>query len=154
MPEAEPSVEDRLLDLFERLRRLALGQHPLQGSGVTIPQLTLLNWIAAAPGCGIREIAVGLGLTAPTVSVGVRRLEAMGLLERRPDPRDKRAIQLFLTERGQALRQQAYTFRREKMRRMLAGLTPEERITLLELLERAINAAEATQAQETGSQGT
>ncbi len=147
MIKAEPSVEERLLDLFERMRRLALGQHPLQGSGVTIPQLTLLDWIATAPGCGIREIAAGLGLTAPTVSVGVRRLEAMGLLERRSDPRDRRAIQLFLTERGQALHQQAYTFRREKMRRMLAGLTPEERLTLLALLERAIGAAEATQGR-------
>ena len=137
------TAEDRLLTLFERLRKLALDQNPLEDNGVTMPQLALLDWIAAAPGCRVQEIAAGLGLTAPTVSVGVRRLEAAGLLDRRPDPRDGRAIRLFLTERGQALQEQAHAFRREKMRRILAGLTAEESDTLLTLLERAITTAEA-----------
>lgn len=134
--------EDRLLRLFERLRKLALNQHPMGDSGVTGPQLALLDWIAASPGCGVREIATGLGLTAPTVSVGVRRLEATGLLERRPDPRDGRAIQLFLTAQGQSLHERARAFRWEKMRRLLTGLTPEERVMLLTLLEKAITASE------------
>ena len=146
MTDVSLPAEDRLFGLFERLRRLALGQHPLEDSGVTMPQLPLLDWIAAASGYGIQEIAMGLGLTAPTVSVGVRRLEAAGLLERRPDPQDGRAIQLFLTAQGQALHQRARAFRREKMRRLLAGLTSEEGTTLMVLLERAINAAE----EETG----
>jgi len=146
MANTSQPAEDRLLDLFARLRKLMLSQHPLKSSKVTTPQLTLLDRIAAASGCGIQEIATGLGLTAPTVSVGVRRLEAMGLLERRPDPQDGRAIQLFLTEQGQALHQRARAFRREKMRRMLTGLTPEERTTLLALLEQAISTAEAMQA--------
>ena len=130
-----------LLDLFDRLRRLAFSQHPLQDSGVTMPQLALLDWVAASPGCGVQEIADGLGLTAPTVSVGVRRLEKAGLLERQPDPQDGRAIQLFLTTQGQALCQRARAFRRDKMQRLLKGLTPEESATLLTLLERAISAA-------------
>ena len=135
-------AEDRLLDLFDRLRKLALGQNPLEDAGVTMPQLALLDWIAASPGCGIQETAAGLGLTAPSVSVGVRRLEAAGLLERRPDPQDGRAIQLFLTAQGQALHQRARAFRQEKMRRLLMGLKPEDRATLLALLEQAISAAE------------
>lgn len=136
--------ENRLLDLFERLRKLEIGQNPLANSGVTGPQLTLLNWIATSPGCGIREIATGLGLTAPTVSVGVRRLEEAGLLERQPDPQDGRAVRLFLTAQGQTLQERAHAFRREKMRRVLAGLTNEEAATLLALLEQTIDAAEKT----------
>ncbi len=142
-------AEDRLLDLFERLRKLGLGQNPLEDAGVTMPQLALLDWIAASPGCGIQETAAGLGLTAPSVSVGVRRLEAAGLLERRPDPQDGRAIQLFLTAQGQALHQRASAFRREKMRRLLTVLTPEDRATLLALLEQALSAAE----EEIGENG-
>jgi len=136
------AAEDRLLGLFARVRRLALDQNPLQESGVTMPQLALLDWIAASPGCGVREIAMGLGLTAPTVSVGVRRLETAGLLLRRPHPQDGRAIQFFLAAEGQALHEQARAFRQEKMQRLLAGLTPEQSATLLALLERAINSAE------------
>jgi len=142
-----PPAEERLLKLFDWLRRLMLGQHPLEDGGVTGPQLALLDWVAASSGCGIQEIADGLGLTAPTVSVGVRRLQEAGLLERQPDPADGRAILLFLTAQGQALHERARAFRREKMRRVLAGLTLEERATLLDLLERAINAAEAGEVQ-------
>jgi len=136
------SAEDHLLDLFDRLRKLAFGQHPLQDSGVTMPQLTLLDWVAATPGCGVHEIADGLGLTAPTISVGVRRLEKAGLLERQPDPQDGRAIQLFLTTQGQALYRRARAFRRDKMQRLLKGLTPEDQMTLLTLLEQAVSSAE------------
>ena len=139
--EALPA-SDRLRSLFERLRKLAFGQHPLQDSGVTMAQHTLLDWVAESPGSGIRDIAGGLGLTAPTVSVGVRRLEAAGLLERRPDLKDRRAIQTFLTAQGQTLHERARAFRREKMQRLLAGLTAEEGAMLLALLEQAINAAE------------
>ena len=136
------TAEDRLLALFERLRKLALEQNPVEDSQVTAPQLALLDWIAAAPGCGVQEVAGGLGLTAPTVSVRVRRLEEMGLVKRRPDPQDGRAVRLFLTEQGRALQGQAKSFRRTKMRRVLAGLTVEEQGILLTLLERAIAAAE------------
>ena len=135
-------AEDSLLDLFDRLRALAFGQNPLQDSGITIPQLVLLDWVAASPGCGVQEIADGLGLTAPTVSVRVRRLEKVGLLERQPDPQDGRAIQLFLTTQGQELCQQARAFRRGKMRLLLKGLAAEESATLVTLLEHAVGAAE------------
>ncbi len=138
----ELPLENQLVSLFDRLRQLAFDQNPLADSGVTMPQLTLLDWVAASPGCGIREIALGLGLSAPTVSVSVRRLEAAGLMERQPDPQDGRAIQLLLSAQGLALHQRALAFRREKMRRLLAGLTVPERATLLALLEQALDAAE------------
>jgi len=136
------TAEDRLLDLLNRLRRLGPGLPPFEDVRVTPSQLIMLDWIAARPGCGIQEIAAGLRLTPPTVSVGVRRLEEAGLLERRPDPQDRRAVRLFLTVQGKALHQRAQDFRRRKIRRLLTGLTPQEQDTLLNLLERAINAAE------------
>jgi len=107
-----------------------------------MPQLTLLDWIGASPGCGVQEVADGLGLSAPTVSVGVRRLENAGLLKRQPDPQDGRALQISLTEKGAALCQHARAFRRDKLQRLLRGLAPAERTTLLALLEKAIALAE------------
>jgi DNA-binding MarR family transcriptional regulator len=135
-------AEETLLILFDRLRRIALGHNPLEDRGVTGPQLTLLQSVATSPGCGIQEIADGLGLTAPTVSVAVRRLEEAGLLERQPDPADGRAVRLFLTDQGQAMQQRAQSFRLDKMRRLLAGLAAGEQEQLLSLLERAVAAAE------------
>jgi len=136
---------DRLLRLFDRLRRLGLGQHPLGAGEISPPQLALLDWVARSPGARLREIASGLGLTPPTVSVGMRRLERAGLVERRPDPQDRRAVRFFVTPQGEALHQEAHTFRRCKVARLLEGLTPQEQDTLLDLLERAIGAAERAQ---------
>ncbi len=147
MADRESPVPDQLLDLFDRLRKQALGQNPLDSSGVSGPQWALLNWVADSPGSGVREMAEGLELAAPTVSVGVRRLETAGLLERRPDPEDRRAIQVSLTAKGQTLHRQARAFRRRKMQRLLAGLTAEEGATLLALLEKAIVAAEEKTGQ-------
>ena len=139
--QADPTAE-RLMRLLERLRKMQVGESPQVDGRVTMPQLALLEAIAGAPGSGVLDIAEELGLTAATVSVHLQRLEAEGLLERQPHPQDGRAIQTFLTEHGQAVCQQARSFRRGKARRLLAGLTPVEAANLLALLDKAIAAAE------------
>ncbi|HEY77453.1 MAG TPA: winged helix-turn-helix transcriptional regulator [Thermoflexia bacterium] len=148
MTEGSAQPVDRLLDLLNRLRRLGPGQPPFEEIRVTPSQLLLLDWVAAFPGCPVREIAEGLGLTPPTVSVGVRRLEEAGLVERRPDPRDRRAVRLFLTPQGEALHRRAQAYRRQKAQRLLVGLTPQEQESMLDLLERAISAAEGLEERQ------
>jgi len=69
-------------------------------------------------------------------------LEEVGLLKRQPDPEDGRAIRLFVTAEGRALRRRAQAFRWQKTQRLLAGLTEEERATFLALLEKALTEAE------------
>lgn len=144
MSDESAPVEDRLLNLLNRLRMLGPGQPPFKDEDVPVTpsQLVLLDWVAASSGCGVQEMATGLGLTPPTVSVGVRRLEEAGLLERQPNPQDGRSIQLFLTPQGEALNQRAQDFRRGRVRRLLSGLTPQEQETLVDLWERALKAAE------------
>jgi DNA-binding MarR family transcriptional regulator len=135
-------VEDRLLDQFDRVRRLALEQNPLGEGEVSPPQLSVLDTVSRAPGCSLQHIASALGVTAPSASAMVRRLEGAGLLDRRSDPDDGRAIQVRLTPRGEQLCDRAQEFRRRKMRRLLAGLGREDQEELLDLLERALAAAE------------
>lgn len=133
----------RLMQLLRRLRQIGPErQPPFETAGITSAQLALLEWLIAQPGSKLQEIAEGLGLTPPTVSVGVRRLEEAGLLERHPDPTDGRAWQFDLTETGTALCERVRRYRQEKTQRLLAGLTPEEQTTLLLLLERALETAE------------
>lgn len=139
-PDASRAAQ--LQDLFDRLRRLALDENPLAPHGVTLPQLSLLDALADAPGCGVGALAEALGVTPPTISVAVRRLEAMGLLQRDPDPEDRRALRLRLTAQGASIQAQAAQFRRAKMRQVLAGLSPGEAEQLVTLLDRALSAAE------------
>ncbi len=136
------SSAQRFLQLASRLRRLGTGG---QGAGealISPSHLALLEQVATSPGCGIQEIAAGLRLAPPTVSISVRQLEKAGWLTRQTHPDDRRAIQLFLTPTGEEIYQRAQAFHRRKFEQLLQGLAPEERHTLLTLLERAINSAE------------
>ena len=54
-------------------------------------------------GLRLGELARRAGLTKQTLTTLIRRIEAQGYVERRPDPRDGRAAQLFLTRKAQAL---------------------------------------------------
>ena len=137
------TVAAHLMQLLRRLRQIGPErQPPFETAGITSAQLALLEWLIAQPGSNLQGIADGLGLTPPTISVGVRRLEEVGLLERHPDPTDGRAWQFDLTETGTALWERVQRYRQEKAQRLLAGLTPEEQTTLLLLLERALETAE------------
>ena len=136
-------VEERFFELMKRVRKLGLDTHPLGDSPVSPAQMTLLDWIAASPRCSVQDIADGLGLTPPTVSVGVRKMEESNLVERKPNPMDGRSVQFFLTRRGQALQRQIQNSHLNKFRLLLADLTPQEQETLLGLLEKALNAVEA-----------
>ena len=67
--------EDRLVRAMRRMHKLRLVEMPPANDDLTISQIQLLAFIANSPDCHIQDIAGGLGLTAPTVSVAVRRLE-------------------------------------------------------------------------------
>jgi DNA-binding MarR family transcriptional regulator len=54
-------------------------------------------------GLRLGELAVRAGLTKQTLTTLVRRIEAQGYVERRPDPQDGRATRLFLTHKARAL---------------------------------------------------
>lgn len=133
----------RLLRSLRRLRHVGPEQQPpFEAVGITSAQLTLLEWVAKQRGCSLHNMADGLGLTPPTVSVGVRRLEEIGLLIRQPHPTDGRVWQFDMTEAGEALWARVQHYRQVKARRLLMGLTLEEQATLLALLERALDIAE------------
>ncbi|MCD5407750.1 MarR family winged helix-turn-helix transcriptional regulator [Candidatus Bipolaricaulota bacterium] len=133
---------EKLVRLLEALRGLELGQNPLRDVGISPPQFALLDWIARNEGARLRQIAAGLGVTPPTASVALRRLEELDLVERRPDPRDRRAVRFALTPEGRALQRRAERFKRRRARTILAPLSPAERETLVRLLEKALAALE------------
>jgi DNA-binding MarR family transcriptional regulator len=78
-----------------RLRRRAravIGGEPLTGS-----QIELLRLVEGQPGIGVRDAAATLHLAPNTVSTLVGGLVALGMLDRAPDPDDRRAARLVLT---------------------------------------------------------
>ena len=133
----------KFLSLMTRVRHLGPGTPPPEEAQITPSLLTMLENVASNPGLGTQAMAENLGLATPTVSIGVRQLVEVGLLSQQPDPQDGRAVQIFLTPKGKDLYQRTQEFRCQRFERLLSELTPGERNNLLDLLERAINAAES-----------
>jgi DNA-binding MarR family transcriptional regulator len=78
-------------------------------------------------------------------------LEREGLLARRPDPTDRRAILLELTEKGWAHVEQVRTLQCDLAERMFAPLNAHERQALYTLLTRL--ARRIADAGEIGASG-
>jgi DNA-binding MarR family transcriptional regulator len=122
------SLIDVALDLRRVLRRQLADADP--DDALTPAMSELLHDIAAHPGTGIRAAAGRLNLAPNTVSGLVRTLSEHGLVERRPDPDDGRAVCLTVTaERGRR-RDRRADARAAKLADALAALSPADRAAL------------------------
>lgn len=68
--------------------------------GITGPQRLVIRIVGRFPGASPGALARILHLDPSTLTGVLRRLEAAGLLNRRPDPRDGRRVVLRLTAAG------------------------------------------------------
>ena len=75
-------------------------------------------------------------MTARNITTIVDGLEGEGLLARKPDPTDRRAILLELTEKGRAHIAQIHALQCDLAERMFAPLNSHERQALHALLTR------------------
>lgn len=71
--------------------------------GVTRPQWRLLAQLNRQPGSKQAPLADLLEVEPITLSRMVDRLQEAGLVERRPDPQDRRAWSLYLTDKAKPL---------------------------------------------------
>ena len=136
-------------DLAEELRpavlRLARNlRRETEALGVTSLQVTLLWLVRSRPELSLRELAAEEGISAPSLSGHVDRLEALGLLRRIRSTADRRRVGLELTPEGHSLLKRVRARRTTWLAERLALLTDDERErleaalpTLYALTERA-----------------
>lgn len=127
-----------LIDRFVNTR-LAQGSFP---AGMSFARANLLFAVHAAQqndtSSRMVDISLDLGVTARTLTTMVDALEKQGLIERVPDPNDRRAIQLEITDDGRrALDPLAHALD-TACEAVLGPLDRADRATLLRLLTRLI----------------
>lgn len=101
--------------------------------------MTLLVCIArsapsAEQGLKVSEISRYLGLTPPTVTQLINSLEAKELVERQPDPSDRRVVRIRLTKQGKIITRKGRDYMNATLNRMVEYLGEEESDQLAELL--------------------
>ena len=79
----------------------------LEPLGLTHPQYLVMLALWERSPRSLRDIADALLLEPPTLTPLLKRLEAIGYLERRRNPADERELGVELTETGRALRERA-----------------------------------------------
>ena len=142
--------EERLARIMFRMMKLRLGEMPRLDYEISFPQMELIGFVKRFPNCHVQDIADGLGITPPSVSVGLQRLEKAGWLARHPDPHDGRATCISLTEKSNGMLQRVKTAQSKGIQQFLIGLSSDEQNQLMELLEKAIAAAEARKEAQNG----
>ncbi len=75
-------------------------------------------------------------LSPPTVSITLKRLEALGYISRITDHLDQRAVRVYLTEKGQQMNLTSFQTAKNVDSILMKDITKEEKEILLELLRR------------------
>jgi len=108
----------------------------LRENGVAIGQWAVLMFLWSEDGLSQADLARVVAIEPPTMVRTVDRMARDGLVERRPDPKDRRIRRIHLTDRGRALRDELVPKAAGVNQRTFARLTAEERRTLASLLKK------------------
>ena len=93
--------EELLVSIRKVIRAIDLHSKQLnKSSGLTGPQLLIMQEIARVKGVTASQIAKSINLSAATVTNILDRLENKGLINRVRSTEDKRRVGLFLSEEG------------------------------------------------------
>ncbi|MCQ6559391.1 MarR family winged helix-turn-helix transcriptional regulator [Paenibacillus mendelii] len=138
MPSNDPSAID-VIHVLVRTTHYIQREFTAQISSLDLPfhisgpRLRLLSIVSEAGKIRMSELAAKLGIAARTVTDFVDALEKDNLLIRIPDPTDRRATLLQLTELAQANISQALAIQAEIAEKLIENLSPEQRKQLLDL---------------------
>ena len=105
--------------------------------GLTRAQCQVLAYLVYHEGINQAGLADLLELEPISLARLIDRMAQAGWVERRPDPHDRRAWQLFITDKAKPLFAAMIGIGREVCGEALAGFTPEEGDRIMELLVRA-----------------
>ena len=94
----------------------------------------------AHPGISQQQLHEKTAIDPSSMVAVIDELQARGLAERRPDPADRRARQVFLTDRGEQALQRIRVLAAALQREFFSALTAKERDTLHALLRKLAGA--------------
>ncbi len=119
-----------MYDVAARVRRIS-GAEMVSG-----PAAYLLDALARSGPVRASDLAVQIGLDLSTVSRQVHALGERGLLDRTPDPRDRRAALVGITDLGRQELQAVWRHRVDTVRTTLDTWSPADRTALSHHMQR------------------
>ena len=103
---------------------------------LTRAQCRTLGYLARNEGINQAGLADLLEIRPMTLVRQIDRMQEAGWIERRPDPSDRRARRLFLTDKARPILGRIWDVASETQDQVLASLSPDEAEQLIDLLRR------------------
>lgn len=118
----------------------ALWAEGLGHANVTPVQYSVLTALSIRGALDQTTLGEEVGIDRTNVAEVLSRLEARGLVRRKPNPEDRRARLASITVRGRALTKSLFPSMQRSQDRLLGALTQRERDLFMATLERLIGA--------------
>lgn len=134
----ETTLWKKLLQTTEKIRNyqsraISKGKAP----DITMTQMQIMGCVLFSPekSVRVRDISEELGITPGGISQQVDTLVRMGLLERKTDEKDRRAVCITLSEKGNEINQWVDQFLSSLFQKLLADVPEEKRWVFAEVLD-------------------
>jgi len=134
----ETTLWKKLLQTTEKIRNyqsraISKGKAP----DITMTQMQIMGCVLFSPekSVRVRDISEELGITPGGISQQVDTLVKMGLLERKTDEKDRRAVCITLSEKGKEINQWVDQFLSNLFQKLLADVPEEKRWVFAEVLD-------------------
>jgi DNA-binding MarR family transcriptional regulator len=145
MPDREQIIET-IADTLPEIMRRIIESRPLHRGefDVTLAQMRAMRVIGSQGACTMGELAGRLGISLSAATGLADRLVQQGMIERKPDPQDRRIVRVEISKIGKRTHAAMH---KEKQRLMAAALAKVSRPELeqiadsLALLEAALAAS-------------
>lgn len=134
----ETALWKKLFQTTEKIRNyqsraISKGKAP----DITMTQVQIIGCVLFSPeqSVRVRDISEELGITPGGISQQVENLVKMGLLERKTDEKDRRAVCITLSEKGKEINQWLDGFLSGLFQKLLSEVPEEKRKNFVEVLD-------------------
>ena len=140
-------IVDRINGIQRRIRRML--DETLEEHGLTSGEWHALGRLSRAPNgrASAGELATKVELSSAAMTNRLDRLEKAGLVRRIPDEKDRRSVQIEVTDEGRKLYEQAVEAQAAKEGIVAEALDPAQQDKLNDLLRKLMLAFERREAQ-------
>jgi DNA-binding MarR family transcriptional regulator len=121
--------------------------------GLRVRQYSVLSVVCDSHGISQRELSDVLGLDPSQIVALVDDLQALGLVERLPDPADRRTRLVAATRKGETTRKRGRAAVESAREDFLSPLDVQDRGVLAEILQRMVIEDQAESVVGTGRRG-
>lgn len=131
-PEKQDAIAAALRDFYLRSHRVL--DRIMTERGASYARAKLLMFIVPQGFCRSTDIAAHFGYAPRTVTEAIDGLERDGLVRREPDPDDRRAKRISLTDLGRTIADAAEQSRRDYVETVFSALDEAERVEIVRLV--------------------